>query len=238
MMHHYGNPGPGALFRFRSYNGRTMSRLRRLLPAVFLMVSVPGSFAVPKPHTIILGQWRVVNTSDTVGSRSIKVRQLIIDGRVKEYTVGLSHEITDRLFVIARAYRLNDALPQEAAKPPSWTWQLGGWISVDRATGHVAQLNLPAYDSSLSEASWYRDYAAYCGSSDDGGKAYMVVSQLGRRKPVLKKEFAGGSCPAPKWERGPGRVTFISADGSKVTFVVQGHSADPQAENSGEEGPQ
>ncbi len=215
-----------------------MFRFRRLLPAVLLLVGVSGSFAAPKPHTIILGQWHVVNTSDTVGPRSSKVRRLLIDGHVKEYTVGLPHEVTDRLFVIARAYRLNDSLPQEAARPPSWTWQLGGWISIDRATGHVAQLNLPAYDSSLSEASWYRDYAAYCGSSDDGSKAYMVVFQLGRRKPVLKKEFAGPSCPAPKWERGPSRVTFTPADGSKVTFVVQGHSADPQAGNPGEEGPQ
>src|SRR5258708_1371288 len=154
-----------------------MSCLGRLLPAVFLIAGVSGSFAAPKPHTIILGPWHIVNTSDTLasGSRSIKVRRLVIDGRVKEYTIGLPHEVTDRLFVIERAYRLNDALPQEAPKPPRWTWQLGGWISVDRATGHVAQLNLPAYDSSVSAASWYRDYAAYCGSSDDGNKAYMVV---------------------------------------------------------------
>ena len=56
-------------------------------------------------------------------------------------------------------------------------------------------------------ASWYRDYAAYCGVSDDGKKLFAIVFQIGRRKPVLKKalgEAGGGDgpdseCPAPGW---------------------------------------
>ena len=116
----------------------------------------------------------------------LKVRELVIDGRIREYTTGATHEVTDRLFVVRRAYRINDALPEEK-KPQQWVWRLDGWISVDRQTGHVAQLNLPAFDGDTSEASWYRDYAAYCGASDDGAKTYMVVSQLGKRKPVLRK---------------------------------------------------
>jgi hypothetical protein len=145
--------------------------------------------------------------------------------------------VTDRLFVVRRAFRVNDSLPDETGKPPQWVWRLGGWISVDRQTGHVAQLNLPSFDGDSSEASWYRDYSAYCGASDDGSKTYMIVSQLGRRKPVLKKEFSGPACPAPRWERAPSRVIFMAA-GEKTSFLVHSHGADLQTDAAEEEGPE
>jgi hypothetical protein len=214
---------------------------------VFFLIGIlllQGSiFAAPKTHTVVLGKWRAVEVrSDSgeaqeAGVHAIRVRELIIDGLVREYTTGSTHEITERLFVVRRAYRVNDALPEETKKPQQWVWRLGGWISVDRQTGHVAQLNLPAFDGDISEASWYRDYAAYCGSSDDGSKTYMVVSQMGKRKPILRKEYSGPACPAPKWERAPSRVTFVAA-GEKSSFVVHAHGADLQADTAEEEGPQ
>jgi hypothetical protein len=91
------------------------------------------------------------------------------------------------------------------------------------------------FDPETSEASWYRDYAAYCGSSDDGNKAYLMVYQLGKRKPVLKREFGGSGCAAPKWERGPSRVTFISEKGEKTTFQVHSRGAEQQTETGDEE---
>jgi hypothetical protein len=196
-----------------------------------------SSFAVPKPHTIVMGQWRSVEVRTEAGEKQpLKVRELLIDGRVREYTTGSTHEVTDRLFVVRRAYRINDALPEEK-KPQQWVWRLDGWISVDRQTGHITQLNLPAFDGDTSEASWYRDYAAYCGASDDGAKSYMVVSQLGKRKPILRKEYPGPACAAPRWDRSPSRVTFTAA-GEKTSFVVHAHSADLQPETAEEEGPQ
>ncbi|HWX93992.1 MAG TPA: hypothetical protein VNY29_15295 [Terriglobales bacterium] len=42
-------------------------------------------------------------------------------------------------------------------------------------------------DPFYSTASWYRDYIAYCGVSDDGTKLFAIVAQLGRRKLILKK---------------------------------------------------
>jgi hypothetical protein len=162
----------------------------------------------------------------------------MIDGRLREYLTGAIHDVTERLFVVRRAYRMNDALPEETQKSPQWVWRLGGWISVDRQTGHIAQLNLPAFDSEISDASWYRDYAAYCGVSDDGSRSYLMVVQLGRRKPILKKEISGSTCPAPRWERSPSRVTFNVA-GEKTTFSVRAGGADLQPEASAEEeGPQ
>ena len=63
----------------------------------------------------------------------------------------------------------------------------------------------------------------------------MLVWQLGKRKPLLRKEIAGPSCPAPKWERAPSRVTFNVA-GEKASFVVRARGADVQAEAAEEEG--
>lgn len=199
---------------------------------------LPGSaIAAPRAHTVALGQWRSVEVRTDSGEKlPLKVRELIIDGRTREYTTGALHEVTDRQFVVRRVYRINDALPEEK-KPQQWVWRRDGWMSVDRQTGHVAQLNLPAFDSDTSEASWYRDYAAYCGASDDGSKSYLVVSQLGKRKPVLRKEYPGPACAAPMWERSPSRVTF-STVGEKTSFVVHAHSADLQPETAEEEGPQ
>jgi hypothetical protein len=212
--------------------------MRRASFFISILLLTCSSLAAPKSHTVALGRWRAVEVrADSGEAQPVKVRELIIDGRTREYTTGPTHEITDRLFVVRRAYRINDALPDETPKPQQWVWRLDGWISVDRQTGHVAQLNLPAFDSDSSAASWYRDYAAYCGASDDGAKTFMVVAQLGKRKPVLRKEYSGPSCAAPKWERWPSRVTFVAA-GEKTSFVVHAHSADLQPETAEEEGPQ
>ena len=203
-----------------------------------ILLLAGNRLAAPRTHTVSLGRWRAVEVrSDSGETQQVKVRELIIDGRTREYITGATHEITDRQFVVRRAYRINDALPEETPRPQQWVWRLGGWISVDRQTGHVAQLNLPAFDSDSSAASWYRDYAAYCGASDDGAKTFMVVAQLGKRKPLLRKEYPGPACAAPRWERSPSRVTFMAA-GEKSSFVVHAHSADLQPDAGEEEGPQ
>jgi len=208
-----------------------------LLSSFFLLVA-GTCYAAPRQHTVLLGKWRTVEVrSDSGTAQPATVRELLIDGRVREYLNGAPHEVTERLFVVRRAYRMNDALPEETKKPPQWVWRLGGWISVDRQTGHIAQLNLPAFDGEISQTSWYRDYAAYCGISDDGSKTYMMVAQLGKRKPVLKKEISAASCAAPHWERTPSRVTFLVA-GEKTTFAVRARGADLQPETAEEEGPQ
>jgi len=166
----------------------------------------------------------------------LKVRPLLVDARVKEFTFGQAHDVTDRLFVVRRAFRVNDSLPQEAASPPRWEWQRGGWLLVDRTTGRISPINLPEFDGFYSAASWYRDYAAYCGVSDDGKKIYAMVAQISRRKPVLKKALDGpglaenaspdSACPAPTWQRGPARVTFEPAGAAKQSFAIRGHIVD------------
>ena len=220
-------------------------RNRTGLVVVFIVVIVlQNAFAAQaKVHVITLGKWTTVQCLPKAGSAdgkplTLKVRPLLLDARVKEFTLGPTHDITDRLFVIHRAFRLNDSLPQESVAP-HWQWQRGGWLLVDRTTGRISPINLPDFDATYSAVSWYRDYAAYCGVSDDGKKVYAVVAQLNRRKPVLKKllknakiaeeelkDAAPDACPVPAWQRLPARVTFEPAGMAKQVFAIRGHVVD------------
>jgi hypothetical protein len=206
------------------------------LASVVLLTAAMG--VTTKVHVITFGKWMAVQwfpaSATNAKALTIKVRALVVDARVKEYVLGVPHEVTERLFVVRRAFRLNDSLPEDSA--PRWQWQRGGWLLVDRVTGRVAPISLPEFDPYYSAASWYRDYVAYCGVADDGKKTYAMVAQLSRRKPVLKKELSGGgladdaapdsACPAPTWERGPVRVSFEPAGSARQTFAIRGHVVD------------
>jgi hypothetical protein len=194
-------------------------------------------FAAGKPHVIVFGKWTPVKLfagPNQATSIDLKIRTLNVDGRIKEFTTGDPHEVTDRMVVVRRAYRINDSLPGDEKAVAHWKWQRGGWLLVDRSTGHVGPISLPDFDPYYSAASWYRDYVAYCGISDDGDRLYAVVAQLGRKKAIVRKDLgaAHGSdlpdseCPEPSWQRDPMRVTFAPAGGPKVTFDVRGHAAD------------
>jgi hypothetical protein len=134
--------------------------------------------------------------------------------------------------VVRRAFRSNDALPAEAN--PLWHWERGGWLLVDRVSGRISPVSLPEFDSYYSAVNWYRDYAAYCGVSDDGKKVYAIIAQLGRHKPVLKEALRDApigdqpdaACPPPQWQRQPVRVSFAPAEDHPVTFAIRGHAAD------------
>ena len=204
------------------------------MPALLLGTAV----ATPlKAHLIGFGKWISVEWEDGgVGSKpmTLKVRPILVDGRAKEYTLGSPHEVTDRLFVVRRVFRINDSLPGDPG-PLHWQWQRGGWLLIDRVSGRISPINLPDFDAFYSAVAWYRDYVAYCAVSDDGKKIYAVVAQLSRRKPVLKKILSeeglpdnaapDSACAEPSWRRGPVRVTFESA-GPKQTFSIRGRIVD------------
>jgi len=207
-----------------------------LLLSVALCLASSDSAAASKLHVISFGKWISAKWPNATGQKllDLKVRPLFVDTRLKEYTTGSPHELTDRLFAVRRAFRVNDSLPTENANAARWQWQRGGWLLVDRLTGRVSQLNLPEFDPFYSTASWYRDYIAYCGVSEDGKKLYAVVAQVGRRKPILKKEAgepAGADdpdseCPPPVWERTPMRVTFQHGSDPKLAFSIRGRVVD------------
>jgi hypothetical protein len=210
--------------------------MRRRLSLMLALLCLAGheGMAVLKPHVITFGKWTTVKWPDATGQKllDMKVRALFVDSRLKEYTAGAPHEVTERLFAVRRAFRVNDGLPQESAV--RWQWQRGGWLLVDRVTGRISPLSLPEFDPFYSTASWYRDYVAYCGVSEDGKKLYAMVAQVGRRKPILKRDVgepAGADdpdseCPPPAWERSPARVTFQPDDTQKLVFSIRGRVVD------------
>lgn len=203
-----------------------------------VVLSTVAAGRAAKGHVITYGKWMSVPwvpcPSLMDDKLTIKVRPLIVDGRVKEYVLGAPHEVTDRLFVVRRAFRVNDSLGEESS--PRWQWQRGGWLLVDRLTGRISPIDLPEFDAVYSAASWYRDYVAYCGVADDGKKTFAIVAQLSRRKPVLKRPLSSdgiaedaapdSACPAPGWQRSPVRVTFEPSGGGKQTFAIRGHIVD------------
>jgi hypothetical protein len=209
--------------------------LRRIVLLLAMFCLATECLAVTKPHVIAFGKTITAKWPNATGKKmlDLKVRALYVDTRLKEYTTGPAHELTDRMFVVRRAFRQNDALPTENADA-RWQWQRGGWLLIDRRNGRVSQLNLPEFDPFYSTASWYRDYVAYCGVSEDGKKLYAIVAQVGRRKPILKKdagEAAGdddpdSECPPPVWERSPMRVTFQPDDDQKLIFSIRSRVVD------------
>jgi len=216
-----------------------MQRVHPPLLLVAILCLSATATAAPKVHVISFGKWTSVSWQPGTGAEhekaiNLRVRPLIVDGRVKEFVTGAPHDMTDRLFAVRRVFRVNDSLPEETAL--HWQWQRGGWLLVDRVTGRISAINLPDFDALYSPAAWYRDYLAYCGVSDDGKKVSAIVVQLSRRKPVLKKPLTGdgigddaapdSACPIPIWQKNPAQVTFAQVGSAKQTFAIRGHVVD------------
>jgi hypothetical protein len=211
---------------------------RQLYASLLVLLTItPLYSAEKKTHVISYGKTMAVKLflgPDEAQSAPMKVRALTVDGKLKEFVTGNAHEVTDRLFVVRRAFRLNNNLPEEEGKGASWVWERGGWLMVDRLTARVTQLPLVEFDPFYSQASWFRDYVAYCGVSDNGEKLSAVVMQLGRKKAVLSKELGAAGredspdsqCDLPVWEKKPTRVTFLPKQGGKQTFSIFGHAWD------------
>jgi hypothetical protein len=220
-----------------------------LLVLLWWMAALDG-LAATKVHTVFLGSGKIVPysvTGDPASAlpteRQLRVRPLLVDEKVKEWTTGESHPITDRSFVVRRALRLNDSLPGD--KTEHWIWQRGPWLMVDRVKGSVTALHLPDYDPAISNVIWFRDYAAYCGLTTSGKQLYAVVAQIAARKPVLAKKLSAWSpeenhppaCGASLWQREPLRVTFQPSGAAAVSYDLVGLSAVLVEDGNGNEEP-
>jgi hypothetical protein len=210
---------------------------------ILALTATLAQAAGAKPHTVALGAVRKVPYSiagDPAGARrdeaELRVRPLVVDGKVKEWTTGDSHDITDRSFVVRRAIRLNDALPSDAgghAGAGRWVWQRGPWLLIDRLNGKVTALRLPDYDPAVSDVAWFRDYAAYCGLNSTGHQLYAVVAQIAGRRPLLSKKLREWNpvdhptpaCASASWQREPLRISFQPTGGQPVSFDIVSLSA-------------
>jgi hypothetical protein len=206
-----------------------------MLTTASVLFQIPAQAARRKVHTVVLGAAKQVPYSkvgDPGGAaadeKALKIRPLLVDTVVKEWTTGSSHDVTDRSFVVRRVMRINDTLPGD--KLGHWVWQRGPWLMIDRMTGRVTPLKLPDYDPGVSQVSWFRDYAAYCGVTPTGKSLYAVVAQLAARKPVLSKKLAafdeqsrpGPACAEAEWQL---RITFHPSGKDAVSFDIVPGSA-------------
>jgi hypothetical protein len=210
--------------------------MRKLLLLAAITVMATGAHAA-KQHVVTLGKPMPVKLfvgTNEDKSIDLKVRPLFVDGKIKEFTTGETHEVTEQTFVVQRAYRVNDTLPEDPKSLPKWRWQRGTWLLVDRVNGHVSKLNLPEFDPYYSAVSWYREFAAYCGTSQNGEKLFAMVAQIGAKKPIVRHplgdasmgEMPDAQCDRPQWQRQPPRVTFIPKKGQKVSFEIHSKSVD------------
>ena len=212
-----------------------------------LIAAAPAAQAAPrKSHTVVLGAAKRVHYSKAgdpagaaVGEEELKIRALLVDSALKEWTTGDAHDVTDRSFVVRRVIKLNDTLPGEndkqapGDKPGHWVWQRGPWLLVDRVTGRVTALKLPDYDPGVSQVSWFRDYGAYCGVTVSGKSLYAVVAQVAARKALLAKKLAvfdpeshaDPVCGQPVWQREPLCITFHPGGKEAVSFDIAPGSA-------------
>ncbi len=88
------------------------------LAATILFAS--SLLAASKPQVVVLGKWTTVKLQADDDSSAIdaKIRSLFVDAKSKEFTLGNTHEITQRIFVVQRMFRLNDSLPPGVRSRP------------------------------------------------------------------------------------------------------------------------
>src|SRR3954452_20895178 len=91
---------------------------RALLILALIVVSASAYGAAAKQHVISFG--KPLSVKLFVGpsedkTLDIKVRALYVDAKIKEFTTGEVHDVTDRLFVVRRSFRVNNSLPVEEA---------------------------------------------------------------------------------------------------------------------------
>src|SRR5437773_7903926 len=127
-----------------------MTRTTRVLCSIIVLSGT--AMAAAKPHVIAFGkstQVRWLAGADENTPLELRVRALYVDGKLREFTIGSPHEITERLFVVRRAFRVNDSLLDEGA--PRWLWQRGGGGPVERVPRR-ARSSAARRDRAL----WYR----------------------------------------------------------------------------------
>jgi hypothetical protein len=239
-------------------------RTERLIPLLAVVAAIAGlaspvAICAPthKTHTVALSAAKKVPYSKVgdpagaaTGEDTLRIRALVVDGQIKEWTTGDAHDVTDRSFVVRRVIKINDSLPSDGSglggsvsggsagaksvlAASHWVWQRGPWLLIDRVSGHVAALKLPDYDPGVSQVVWFRDYGAYCGVTATGKSLYAVVAQLAARKPALSKKLSAFApedhsdpvCGATEWQREPFRVTFHPTGLESVAFDLAPGSA-------------
>ena len=189
-------------------------------------------------HTIFLGPWHTVPYSPnpdvaTPTHSQLRVRALVVDGRIADWTAGDIHPVTETSYTVRQALRINDALP--TATHEHWIWQLGAWLSVNRLTRRVSVLHLPGFDPRISHVVWFRDLAAYCGlRGAKNPQLTVLIARISVRKALLSTKISPWNpaqdptllstpaCAPATWQLDPLRVSFQPTIGKPLTYSLVG----------------
>lgn len=216
-----------------------------LVLALTAGLAVPAGAARAKAHSVALGGFRKVPYSaegDPAGAlpgeTHLKVRPLVVDGKIRDWTTGEAHYVTEDSLVVRQAVRMNDSLPTEMKM--HWVWERGPWVLINRTTGRETVLKLPHFVSGVSDVVWFRNYAAYCGLSASGKQLYAVVAELEVRRPLLAKKLeawkAEGNptpaCAAAVWQRDPMKVSFAPTGMTATSYDLVGTSVEMVKDDS------
>src|SRR6059058_6166403 len=102
-------------FRRERFRLSRMKSPRMVVPCclIVFLCCISASQAATKPKVVTFGRWMPVKYyagAEETTALELKVRPLLVNGEIKEYTIGESHEVSERVFVVRQASRLNDAL--------------------------------------------------------------------------------------------------------------------------------
>jgi hypothetical protein len=217
---------------------KALSTIHPALPALARRHDGPQNRIVP------FGEWISAQWPNATGQRTLdrKVCPLFVDTRLQEYTTGTPHERTDRLFLVQRAFLLNDALPAENAplkRAPIRTPRAGsgsaeaGCSSTNRPRDPSPSSTCPSSIPSIEDklVSGLRRLLRGIGKPQEA----LRDSRLGRsRKPILRKDTGepvgtddpDSECPPAIWERTSMRVTFQPDDKQKLVFSIRSRTVD------------
>lgn len=81
------------------------------IPCLFLVLLslFCSANAAAKPKVVTFGRWMPVKYyagPDETTALELKVRPLLVNNEIKEYTTGESHEVSERVFVVRQVSRL------------------------------------------------------------------------------------------------------------------------------------
>lgn len=156
------------------------------------------------------------------GEDALKIRPLVIDGNIKEWTTGRSPRC-DRPQLRGAA---RDAAQRHAPRRgPARKVRPCAKRPLGMAARSVAaggpgyrphwRPEASDYNPGVSQVTWFRDYAAYCGLTSSGKNLYALVAQIAARKPVLAKKLV------PFDTAGPGGASL--QPGRMATRTVASH---------------
>jgi hypothetical protein len=199
---------------------RVGERITVVILAVLLAALPAVQAAERKAHVVVLGATRKVAYSRAgdpagaaAGENELRVRALLVDGVLKEWTTGDSHDVTDRSFVVRRVIKLNDSLPSDASATAVKTGDKPA--TVDKATDGVK----PA---SARAASTARAASAAPSASHwvwQRGPWLLVDRQTGRITALKLPNYDPGVSQVV-WFRDYGAYCGVTASGKSLYAMV------------------